>query len=152
MKPKILQAIREANPELMELSAGCEFIEQFGQKALVLRKYIVSNESDVYDYTYDKPNAEDLGFARSPHHPAWKIIGHPPELRHLLRAIAKEPSDYEMWLDATTFDTPHLLATKYGEREDFEKPMFSYDLTKSLSDNLDDEELCAFLFDLLVKE
>ena len=149
MKPKILQAIREANPELMELSFGCEVKAWIDDDEFVLRHInddgIIIVECEEYDIETIK---ELLGTEEN----IFEIIGHPPELRHLLRAIAKEPSDYEMWLDATRFDTPHLLATKYGEREDFEKPMFSYDLTKPLPDNLDNEELCTFLFDLLVKE
>ena len=109
MKPQILQAIREANPEL--------------KNVLVAYKKPASQIDREPIYHWDEA-----------------------ELRHLLRAIEKNnpPTPYFMSMTGR-FYIRH-------ESGDISSPLACFDLTKSLSDNLDDEELCAFLFDLLVKE
>ena len=143
MKPKILQAIREANPELMELSFGCEVKAWIVDDEFVLQHInddgIIIVECEEYDIETIK---ELLGTEEN----IFEIIGHPPELRHLLRAIEKNnpPTPYFMSMTGR-FYIRH-------ESGNISSPLACFDLTKSLSDNLNNEEICAFLFDLLVKE
>ena len=114
MKPKILQAIREANPETItkrDFCAGCG----------------IRGECKMTSKSC--PNFEDC---------------EPLELRHLLRAMNKANE----WGVAVNGDGTFIVRSAYDENT----TKVALDLTKSLSDNLDDEELCAFLFDLLVKE
>ena len=140
----ILNKIREVCPELMELSMGCElewqrpkkgfkrtfwhYSEKHGEE---LRKYAV-----ILSHYVDGLGDEHWG-RLTVKTADLKPLGHEPHLEHLLRAIQgyEEKMSLYLWPDALEFES------NVGNL---------YNLTKTLSQNLDENEaLCDFLIGVL---
>lgn len=138
-KEKILKKIKEACPELMELSFGCEVRHSsyratcicIGLNGAITKEHIIVPKTKKFGgmSTY-----HPLGFAKC------EIIGHEPELRHLLRIIKENDISLGLFHGETSlvFDD-NKLGTHYN-------------LQKSLSDNLDNTAFCDFIYELICKE
>lgn len=85
MKQKLIKAIQEANPELLELSFGCE-VECNNRKWIYTRKYlgkIVLMEKDQWKPIDMKNEIFDVFDDIS----KYKILGHQIRLSHVLKAM-----------------------------------------------------------------
>lgn len=131
----ILKAIRDANPELMELTRGCVIrahpdVEN-QQNWFVLGKHgnfiIVTDET-----THTSSFGENAGF---------QIIGHPPELRHLLVAMGMKTHLY----------ISHSGNGFYFKEEETEEDCVRYELTLPLTENLEkNEALRDMVYEVIV--
>jgi len=150
---QILQKIREVNPELMELSFGCEVVvrfsnDTFSKQVLIKKKKFENREhsprykGNRYYYTWSlkdngyKPMESDIV----------EVIGHPPQLNHLLRAIGE--ADGGQFTEFMNF----LWRSNVKTSVDLGpyKELFHYDLTKTVEQNLDEsEELREFLSEII---
>jgi len=78
-KDKLIKAIQKANPELMNLSFGCEVLDQTGVWKII--EYRKSNNEIV---CWNKTGQDVLKLSKV------TILGHPITLEHVLRAIEKK--------------------------------------------------------------
>lgn len=119
----ILKAIREACPELMEFRKGCMF---YNPKTVDWAKnieLICYNPKNGIAY-FTEPDGSVFHCQKRVYE-TFITIGHEPHLEHFLRAI---------------------------DGRDIGLVQIRYDPTLSLRQNLENEELCDFLYELLVKE
>ena len=126
-KPQEIQKkIRELVPELQELSKGCEVVvdSKFG-----IQGY--GNVQCVKEYIKALGEVSLYGHNTCGKDYNLEIIGHPIHLEHVLQAIEKKGEVL----------TPNGLWKLYR----------SYNLFPSFEENLENEELCEFLYELICK-
>lgn len=138
---KVIEKIRERCPELKKLSFGC--LVDWGKwgagvkgRTTQVRPYqwfdAGDNEELMSPEQFKKYKLDDV-----------KIIGHEPQLNHLLLAIRKSIGT-ENYFQIDVY-TSGLEFTITGLVSDF-----TYNLTKSVRQNLEENEgLCDFLVDVL---
>ena len=127
---KIRIACNKACPELLELTRGCEVVNKVGDFNVVAH---VDGEGVVYT-----PKALDHDFHWDMIEGIAKILGRPPELRHLFRAIGKNERAGDGFRVMTWWG--HFFFE--GKRQKTE-----YDLTKPLHEQ--SEQTLEFLASLL---
>lgn len=145
---QIEQKIKEVCPWLMKLEFGCE-----------VRKKDTGDGRDraagkqgkiVYIYRHERPNAQAFHayFDGNKTHSIvfdyeLEILGKEPQLSDLLYTIEKNTPDYSMGTDGRLAYCNWVLNEKGYT--------IVYDLTKSLRENLENEELCDFIHQLICK-
>lgn len=104
--------INAANPELLEIKAGCEIPVYGGKKDVI----IAVSKGDVFfrDWTYSRGNLlKDYG-----------ILGTPPDLSHLLIAIRNAGyGDVRLLIeDQSSYIFPSLIDDDWSIKYDLTKP------------------------------
>lgn len=124
---EILRKIREANPELMELSFGCEVIV-YGEVYIIDSNWGIYSREENDKSGYYRVIANEMNNWTRIDEDNFEIIGHPVHLEHLLVAMRKGRSvGIEVGDD--------LFFTDWVKEEDYR-----YDLTKSVKANLESNE------------
>lgn len=126
---KILQAVREANPELMELEFGTEVVKD-GCLPEKVGGFFFNSRCILTSITREAWRIEEL-----------EIIGKEPHLEHLLVAIGKKEC-----FACYTQSNGNLCI----QQEDDENKWANYNLTLSLPQNLDqNKELRELLLEII---
>ena len=151
MKDKIIEKIQEVCPELMKLEFGCKLLDEthqsFGQSdpitCLIADEW--ANEEDEKHYI-DHFREHSNRYTNSEIRKRFKILGKEPQLNHLYRAIPKQKNDKDFFFSIDTDG-----AIWYNEEIAYNKEgnELLYDLTKSVSENLDNKELANFISSIL---
>jgi hypothetical protein len=130
MKEKIIAKIYETCPELKALEFGCRVI--YGSDEFEPREVTIGVPYEIKGNRVFNPYcADDQSFLL-------EIFGKEIHLTHLLRTIGEK--DGNILLDA------------FGLIQYWSDGMIKtipYDLTKSVSENLENEELCSFLYKII---
>lgn len=143
-KQKFIESkIREACPELMELTFGCYISNSKNYRLQYVgynnRQHCISlwKDGEQSLLFVDKVNTEE-------------IIGHPIHLEHVLRAMQTLSNDN--W-------QRHWVINRWGEFLNDAKPEIAelpvaavgetYDLTLTFEQNMENEELLNFLYEIL---
>jgi len=122
---QILQKIREVNPELLELSFGCEVKPSDSNETAIF----ISKDSYYHGGGFRLFDSKRVSL---------KALGHPPQLNHLFRAIG------DSIISCENIDCENLKFYIGGDNA------VLYNLTKTVEQNLDEsEELRKFLSELL---
>jgi len=134
-KQAIINKIREVCPETMELKFGCK----------VIMKHNVDGDYDVISANYhgETPSFELSLRGKKEFFPqdVKEVLGTPLELSHLLRAV-QELSDEKRIAEV-------MQLSEYNSSFCIIKILSLYNLSLSLEDNLDNDELCSFLYKLI---
>jgi hypothetical protein len=138
MTDPIKAKIQELCPDVLELKFGC-VLENAKGETLQLVPWLMTYSVDPLPHVLASSENEFINFQTT------KILGSPITLAVVLRAIANEPADFRMWVDATTFEIPHFLMTKREWKED--EPILAWDLTKDYDQQ--SEECKQFIGSLL---
>lgn len=142
---QIEQKIREVCPWLMKLEFGC-VIDVNGTPRTV---YKVDRQGDVFtllgesQFIISKETALSRSALETTFSRVITIIGKEPQLSDLLYTIEKNTPDYSMGTDGRLTYCNWVLNEKGYT--------IVYDLTKSLRENLENEELCDFIHQLICK-
>lgn len=129
---ELTKLIRELVPELMELSFGCE-VKVRGENTTDTVLSVAGNKVDVRTQYREDINIEDF-----------EILGHPIQLHHVLKAIAKEEDEIKYFIDGDGF-------WYYWKDEELISVamMNAWDMDKTLSEQ--SPETTAFLLSILKK-
>lgn len=125
-KKSILSYIRRSNPELLELKFGCEIrCKNYNEieEGIFISKGSYKNEKGFR--LFDIKKQDEI---------ITEIIGSEVQLNHLLRAIEQ----VKLTFPSTHHEHKCLV-------------IGMYDNSKSVEQNLDNPELCEFLYKLLIK-
>lgn len=133
---QIEQKIKEVCPWLMELTFGCRIKVDESVDDLVVVKENKNGNYNVFNVHRKESYAVNFSL-----HDV-EILGHPPQLSDLLYTIGK--------VDAFCCYT-QSNGTLCIQQENDEKKWCNYDLIKSLRENLENEELCDFIHQLICK-
>lgn len=165
-KQQILEKIKERCPELMELSFGCEVFCVHNDTGTVFRDRVCEsigklsaqycheeglskNHVGAYivERGYAQPEARKIKGLREVGNlfELNEIIGHPPQLQHLLTTFNKTSNNND---SIVHFDGENLYFFE-SAYDDMSKKI-KYDLTKSVEENLDNKELCEFIGSVLL--
>ena len=131
MKEKILKKIQEVCPELMELGFGCRVIDEVGTPEIVLW-----SQENWKGWTDVQLNGTAIPIKKEE---LTEILGKPPHLEHLLRAIPNK----------------NFCATADGQIGCNTSDLYiweNYNLSLSLEQNLDNPELCSFIHSLICEK
>lgn len=138
MKDQVLAKIRELCPELMELSFGCEVLLEDMPD---FKNYIGIYVGQKFDHETDKfinlclhPNGNKV----YPLDIKYKILGHEPQLQHVLSAIDNSINSWSFSIYANG-----VMKTTNSNIE------VKYDLTKPFAEQ--SEEVYQFLASVLIK-
>ncbi len=163
----VLDIVRKANPETMELSFGCEvgrynhMIEVRHEWVEELQNYAqVANHDGVHEYFISEAVGE-ISLMRRNHvgdwqafqvpsslKEGWKIIGHPLYPAHLLVALKKIEGVYDSYF---VHSNGWLMWQKVEDGKETVKQLCLLNLTQPLEPQLQaDPELVETLYKLLV--
>lgn len=141
----ILTKIREACPELWTISTGYQFIypesiEELDNTKEGIYTIVKVDQELVWAVTEERGDPHIGTFELSYVGLKCTIIGHEPHLEHLMRVVGT--CEYECNTGSVSL---------YGETHNGEQ--FSYDLTKSLTQNLEtNQDLTDFLYKILFEK
>lgn len=140
----IINKIKEACPELMDLSFGCVILFQEAIGYDISEERIVNvrhhyHGNATYDITWENSIASNI--LKSDFN---EVIGHPPQLNHLLKTF-KNIVESELLYVFRVCAEGFILWKEIG------KPIVKveYKLSKSVLENLEDPILVDFLADVM---
>lgn len=136
-KEFILQKIKEACPELMEKTRGCMVVVAGNEEVIlsVIREYYLDKTppQNIYSITgYFARCFKDEDFE--------EVIGHPPQLNHLLKTISLNTILNIYLTMSGTFGIQGVLTCTMVNK---------YDLSKSVTENLENNAMVESLAELL---
>jgi hypothetical protein len=138
MKEKIIAKIYETCPELKALEFGCK-----------VRYEVFPGTNMIVTITDEvqKNDENSIIFSDSDVCRIVEILGKEPQLNHLLRTINQNKNAYTAYTTIAPDDEARMfMGFIDAETEPHEK---EYDLTKTVSENLENEALCSFLYKII---
>jgi len=142
MKEKILAKIHKTCPELKALEFGCRVKIKF-EDDWFKDKEKIYHINKKYESSVQESWSVVESFQSSFHPSCFEILGKEPQLNHLLRTI----NEHRGLDDIINIGSTGFISL---ERNEILEKVFIYDLTKSVSDNLENEELCTFLSEIIL--
>jgi hypothetical protein len=149
MKEKIIAKIYETCPELKALEFGCIEKRQYrnsfdenGEPKKEINVMYLDENNVVSLHKQGLPNSDYWCFKK-------EILGKKPHLNHLLRTIEQSRSESDKY-DVGVF-TISSDGKIYGleSNGDWNLALPTYDLTKTVEQNLENEELANFIGSIL---
>lgn len=141
--PQIISKIQELVPEVMELKFGCKVNRHCGSNEYIAGTFndtialVRIKDGDAF-LPFEVPR--ETMFTNIPPVTPWEILGRDLTLQDLLLAIGMSSKCIYL----------KTLGNQLRFNDD-EDVLEYYDLSKSLYDNLDDEQFSQFIFNLLCK-
>ncbi len=161
-KEQILKKIREANPELMKLESNCRLFDKESEKyaRIIGNSLYFGNDGDYeFNIVIFEDKAKDMLMWQDNSDTLFtkdykdgipvdfEILGKDPTLQDLLLTIGMKRQD--IFIDGTGCwitidkDTDDLISMAMNK---------AYNLSKSLIQNLENEELVLFIYNIICKE
>ncbi|HRF69814.1 MAG TPA: hypothetical protein PKV66_00120 [Candidatus Pelethenecus sp.] len=125
---------------MLELTFGCEALYEDNRVKFVgvATSAITNHKNFVVAYESGHTETQSLDFIKE----YFEILGHPPQLSDLLYTIGKVDNSGRLF---------KLYPNGYMTWGEFQTESGNYDMTKSLRENLESEELCDFIHQLICK-